>query len=81
MFKPYFVNKCLPSYLLASAARDCRCQSDGSECADEGERGGKTNDCKCTHCILCLIFMCNVVALTFYAIIYKDICRMCNKSR
>lgn len=41
----------------------------------------KTNYCKCTHCMLCLIIMCNVAALTFYATIYEDICCICNKSR
>ena len=31
--------------------------------------------------MLCLIIMCNVAALTFYATIYEDICCICNKSR
>lgn len=31
--------------------------------------------------MLCLILMCNVAALTFYATIYEDICCICNKSR
>lgn len=44
-------------------------------------RQRKTNYCKCTHCMLCLIIMCNVAALTFYATIYEDICCICNKSR
>lgn len=44
-------------------------------------RQGKKNYCKCTHCMLCLIIMCNVAALTFYATIYEDICCICNKSR
>lgn len=43
-------------------------------------RQRKTNYCKCTHCMLCLIIMCNVAALTFYATIYEDICCICNKS-
>lgn len=30
--------------------------------------------------MLCLIIMCNVAALTFYATIYEDICCICNKS-
>lgn len=42
---------------------------------------GRRNYCKCTHCMLCLIIMCNVAALTFYATIYEDICCICNKSR
>lgn len=37
--------------------------------------------CKCTHRTFCLIIMCNVAALTFYATIYEDICCICNKSR
>lgn len=44
-------------------------------------RQRKRNYCKCTHCMLCLIIMCNVAALTFYATIYEDICCICNKSR
>lgn len=44
-------------------------------------RQRKTNYCKCTHCMLCLIIMCNVAALTFYATIYEDICCICNKCR
>lgn len=63
---------------------DCRslsgssdCQSDGNECGGRGRQ----NYCKCTHCMLCLIIMCNVAALTFYATIYEDICCICNKSR
>lgn len=31
--------------------------------------------------MLCLIIMCNVAALTFYATIYENICCICNKSR
>lgn len=31
--------------------------------------------------MLCLIIMCNVAALTFYATIYEDIRCTCNKSR
>lgn len=31
--------------------------------------------------MLCLIIMCNVAALTFYATIYEDICCICNKCR
>lgn len=41
----------------------------------------KTIYCKCTHCMLRLIIMCNVAALTFYATIYEDICCNCNKCR
>lgn len=43
--------------------------------------GGRWIYCKCTHCMLCLIIMCNVAALTFYATIYENICCICNKSR
>lgn len=28
-----------------------------------------------------MFIMCNVAALTFYATIYEDICRICNKFR
>lgn len=53
------------------------CQSDASECGGKG----KQNYCKCTHCMLCLIIMCNVAALTFYATIYEDNGCICNKCR
>lgn len=93
MFKPYLVYRRLPSSPSHSQRTPALgrqddglsepfggsggCRWDGSEC----ERQRKTNYCKCTHCMLCLIIMCNVAALTFYATIYEDICCICNKSR
>lgn len=33
------------------------------------------------HSMYVMFIMCNVAALTFYATIYEDICRICNKCR
>lgn len=68
--------------LLDGRSRDCRSLSGSTDCQSDGRvwRQRKTNYCKCTHCMLCLIIMCNVAALTFYATIYEDICCICNKS-
>lgn len=69
--------------LLDCRTSDCPGLGSSSDCQiyGSGFRERKTNYCKCTHCMLCLIIMCNVAALTFYATIYEDICCICNKSR
>lgn len=67
--------------LLDGRTWDCQSFSGSTDCQSDGVwRQRKTNYCKCTHCMLCLI-MCNVAALTFYATIYEDIRCICNKSR
>lgn len=87
MFKPYLVYRLLPSSLSHSQwTLDMRLsEPQRQQWLPIGRewmwRRRKTNYCKCTHCMLCLIIMCNVAALTFYATIYEDICCICNKSR
>lgn len=70
----------LPIGRAGRRSDDCRARV-GGRAGREGGSGRKTNNCKCTHCMLCLIIMCNVAALTFYATIYEDIRCVCNKSR
>ncbi|MEQ2248904.1 hypothetical protein ILYODFUR_023922 [Ilyodon furcidens] len=94
MFKPYLVNRLQPSFLPhswqtpASRRQDAgpseprRWQQSPGETSECGSTGGEIFFfCKCTHCMFCLIIMCNVAALTFYATIYDDIRCICNKSR
>ena len=91
MFKPYlvYIDFCLlsPSHsrrcarFRTAGTRDCRRRRCLPVRWEWMWRQRKTNYCKCTHCMLCLIIMCNVAALTFYATIYEDICCICNKSR
>lgn len=92
MFKPYLVYRLLPSFLSHSQWTPAFGWQDTRLSEPRWQhwlpirwewmwRWRKTNYCKCTHCMLCLIIMCNVAALTFYATIYEDICCICNKSR
>lgn len=92
MFKPYLVYRLLPSFLSHSQRTPAFGWQDTRLSEPQWQqwlpirwewmwRQGKRNYCKCTHCMLCLIIMCNVAALTFYATIYEDICCICNKSR
>lgn len=106
MFKPYLVNRLLPSSLSHSwrtpafRTRGRRSLGDGCGLPGKPSECGKPPEeksfffflfwflfvvffflCKCTHRTFCLIIMCNVAALTFYATIYEDICCICNKSR
>lgn len=90
MFKPYLVYRLLASFPLTFTVDSCFWTAGLLEPQWQQWlpirwawmwRRRRTNYCKCTHCMLCLIIMCNVAALTFYATIYEDICCICNKSR
>lgn len=70
-FKPYFVYRPPPSQRAPAGGQSLRLAANRMSVETEEMLLEM-------HSMYVMFIMCNVAALTFYATIYEDICRICN---